>query len=131
MRVISDDTLAVLTIWCEARGEQQPGKVAVAEVIRNRVKAGKKGTTVADIVFAPYQFSCWNTNDPNRIIASKLDDQEAHYLDCAKAWAEACHGSNIVPDAMLYYNPSIVTTPPPWATKAHLVKKIGNHAFYR
>lgn len=131
MRVISDDILATLTIWCEARSETHPGKVAVAEVILNRLRAGKWGNTVSDVVFAPYQFSCWNTKDPNRLLALKLMDTDPDFQDCAKAWAEAQAGSRLVPGAMLYFNPAVVVPAPDWAVPSHLVAKIGNHAFYR
>lgn len=59
------DALGALTILGEARGEAFLGKCAVAWVILNRM--AKSGKTVADTVLAPWQFSCWNHADPNRL----------------------------------------------------------------
>lgn len=61
------------TIWAEARGEGMAGQVAVGWAIRNRVDAdlghdGKAdwwGEGYVGVCKAPWQFSCWNKNDPN------------------------------------------------------------------
>jgi N-acetylmuramoyl-L-alanine amidase len=55
------------TVWGEARGESQAGQIAVAWVIRNRqlYHPTWRGKTLAEVCLAPYQFSCWNANDPN------------------------------------------------------------------
>ena len=60
------------TIWGEARGEGFAGQVAVGWAIRNRVEAdlgndGKPdwwGEGYVGVCKAPWQFSCWNKNDP-------------------------------------------------------------------
>jgi hypothetical protein len=50
-------------LWVEARGENIAGQIAVAWTIRNRVDDGGEG--YARVCQAKYQFSCWNSNDPN------------------------------------------------------------------
>lgn len=130
MRVISDDAIASLNIWMEARGEAFEGKVAVAEVIRNRLRNGTWGKTIAQVVLAPYQFSGWNTKDPNRIRAMNLDDSDSQYQECVRAWQTAKANTNFTKGALFYYNPKVVTTPPAWATPPKLLAKIGNHQFY-
>src|SRR4051812_2041029 len=81
MRLVSDTHLAVMNAWMEARGESFEGIVAVCEVMRNRMKLNKwdlnkdKQTTLVEVVLAPYQFSGWNTKDPNRLKALVLDDE--------------------------------------------------------
>lgn len=61
------------TLWGEARGEGILGMAAVAAVIMNRVRKrlspGKPnwwGEGIAGVCQKPYQFSCWNPDDPNR-----------------------------------------------------------------
>jgi len=129
MRVISDDTIAALNIWMEARGEAFEGKVAVAEVIRNRLKAGRWGKTVIQVVLSPYQFSGWNTNDPNRIKALLLDDSDPKYQECVRAWQTARSNTNFAKGAMFYFNPKVVKAPA-WATPQKFLTTIGNHKFY-
>src|SRR5690242_9293677 len=75
MRLISDTALAAVTIWQEARGEAYAGKLAVAEVIRNRIKERYASDgTVAGTVIRPKQFSGWNSSDSNRIPSLQIDD---------------------------------------------------------
>ena len=127
MRLVSDFALAVMTIWQEARGEPQAGRVAVGEVIRHRMK--QKGKTVAEIVLAPYQFSGYNTKDPNRTPAFLLDDTDPIVRECAIAWLDSA-STDITEGATLYLNPDIVDPLPEWAVKATKTVKIGRHQFY-
>ena len=64
-----DRDILARTLWGEARGESLAGQIAVAWTIRNRVKDGKDkswwGEGYASVCQKPYQFSCWNRNDPN------------------------------------------------------------------
>lgn len=134
MKLIPDDTWAILTIWMEARGESDAGKLAVAEVIRNRTAAKffSKGT-VASTVLWPYQFSGWNTKDHNRTPAAELDTQDSTYQACYDAWEAAKKGANTVHGALNYYNPNVIPSPPAWALPnvATFTAQVGNHYFYR
>lgn len=53
-----------LCLWGEARGEQAEGQLAVAWVIKNR--ADKQGNSIKEVILAPWQFSSFNHDDPNR-----------------------------------------------------------------
>lgn len=131
MRLVSDDTWAVMTIWQEARGEPYAGKLAVAEVIRNRMtRRFNSDGTVPGTVLSPYQFSGWNTMDPNRRRAALIDDTHPLVQDCIKAWAAAQAGSQTIGDAVFYYNPQGASKIPDWAKPEHLVKQIGSHYFF-
>ena len=131
MRLISDDAIAIITIFQEAEGESLQGKVAVAEVIRRRMaRRYSSDGTVVGTCLRPYQFSGWNTASGNRIRSLRIDLDEAMVADCVTAWAHS-RTSNIVPDAVLYYNPDIVPTPPAWADPARLVAVVEHHRFYK
>jgi spore germination cell wall hydrolase CwlJ-like protein len=129
MRIVSDDTIAALNIWMEARSESFEGKVAVAEVMRNRLKNGWWGKTITEVILAPYQFSGWNTNDRNRIKAMLLDDSDPQYQECVKAWQTAKGNTNFTKGALFYFNPKLAKTPV-WATPQRFLVTIGNHKFY-
>ncbi|HSO43463.1 MAG TPA: cell wall hydrolase, partial [Rhodospirillales bacterium] len=48
------------TIWGEARGESEEGKLAVASVIANRAtRPGWWGRDIRSVCLATAQFSCW------------------------------------------------------------------------
>lgn len=58
MASVSNTDLTAYCLWAEARGEGQPGIVAVASVISNRAKLSHK--TFRQVILAKNQFSCMN-----------------------------------------------------------------------
>ena len=144
MRLISEEALAVVTIMQEAEGEPYLGKLAVAEVIRNRMtkKYASDGTVVGTVLRAK-QFSGWNAvstkSDPHnlfRIRSVQIDSDEPIVKDCIRAWNEARAGSNTVHGAVLYYSPSALRAmgipDPDWALpdSADEVAVVGKHRFF-
>lgn len=131
-RILSDDVLAIVTIAQEALGEPYEGKLAVAEVIRNRMqKRYSSDGSVAGTVLRAWQFSGWNTDSVGRIKMAKIDSDHAVVAECVRAWEEAKAGSNLVNGALLYYAPAIVKTPK-WARAefATQVAEVGGHVFF-
>ncbi|ROM79306.1 hypothetical protein BK654_08030 [Pseudomonas brassicacearum] len=63
-----DRDILARTLWGEAPGESLAGQIAVAWTIRNRVEDDKAklwwGEGYAGVCLKPYQFICWNQNDP-------------------------------------------------------------------
>lgn len=53
-----DINLLATIVTLESGGESYDGQLAVANVIINRLLSGHWGNTIADVVYAPYQFSC-------------------------------------------------------------------------
>lgn len=133
MRLITEEALAVITIRQEAEGEPYAGKLAVAEVIRNRMnKNYASDGTVSGTVLRPLQFSGWNAKDLGRIRSVRADTDESVVKDCIRAWNEARAGSDTVHGAVLYYNPSIIKDAPDWALpdSAIEVAVVGQHHFF-
>ena len=130
-RLVSEEALAVITIWQEARNEPLEGMVAVGEVIRNRMtqKYSSDGT-VSGTVLRPLQFSGWNAKDPSRIKSLQIDDDNATVKKCLAAWLQSEH-TNHANGAVLYYAPAVVEQPF-WAKPdvAQEVARIGGHVFY-
>lgn len=84
---LSDLEILTLTLIGESRGESIEGIVAVGCVIRNRVNTYKK--SYSEVCLAPKQFSCWNLNDPNRVLLLELADdlilsglKQPSYIQC-------------------------------------------------
>ncbi len=130
-RALEIDTLA-RTIWGEARGEGSIGMQAVAAVIHNRLAVstikGKFwwGNSLIEICQKPYQFSCWNRNDPNYrkvLNVDKRDTAFAKAVDIASVcMADPTGGATHYHAAGIY---------PFWARNQQPTKTIGNHIFYR
>ncbi len=117
------------TIYGEARGEGARGMQAVANVIMNRVKDGSwYGASVKDVCLKPYQFSCWNQNDPNRAII--LSATDAQLKQARKIAEQAINGTleDITGGATHYYADSIAA--PYWAASMRQTTKIGHHIFF-
>lgn len=129
MRLIPDTALAAITIWQEARGEPYEGKLAVAEVIRNRMRERYASDgTVAGTVLRPRQFSGWNSEDVSRIPSLKIDDGDPIVAECIRAWKEATEkNTHIAKRALLYYAPALAL--PGWAKGSLEVARIGRHVF--
>lgn len=127
MRLIPDDTIACLTVWQEARGEPLEGMIGVCEVIRTRRNLGHWGSTYTAVCLAPYQFSGWNSKDPNRIASLCLDEQSTSYQAVCHAWELSAH-TDYTLGATHYCT---VNLHPDWAKPDYLTVIIGRHAFYK
>jgi len=123
----SDDTLAALTIYLEARGESFAGKLAVAAVIRNRMthKYHSDGTVKGTVLRAK-QFEPWIGRNPEEV---QYDPGNKKMQESLLAWKLVQDGRNIVEGAVLFYNPQLVKTPR-WAQVNRKVAKIGGHEFF-
>jgi len=75
-------------VYLEAGGEPYRGQLAVANVILNRLRSGRYGTTLADVIYAPYQFSVVGTKTFEKMI--KTGGSES----AMKATKEALKGKN-------------------------------------
>lgn len=126
------DTL-LRTIYGEARGEGRPGMIAVANVVMNRLNSDVTwwGTDVYSICRKPWQFSCWNQNDPNRQLIQNLSSGVLYDM-CKEIATMAV--DNELPDttngATSYYAESM-PEPPKWAIGMTPCAKIGHQLFFR
>lgn len=127
------------TIFGEARGEAFYGQVAVAWVIMNRYlrNTTRWGRSIADVCLKPWQFSCWNKNDPNyaRILAVGFDDpayQRAFGISCL-----VLRGDLLDPTGGADHYHTVGTPagakvwPPTWAKEMTLTARVGRHQFLK
>ena len=123
----SDDILAALTIYLEARGESFAGKMAVAAVIRNRMnhKYHSDGT-IRGTVLRAKQFEPWIGRSPREV---RFNPSNRKMQESLLAWELVQDGRNVVDGAVLFYNPTLVNTPR-WAEVYQKVAKIGEHEFF-
>lgn len=122
-----DEKLAAVTVYLEARGESFAGKLAVAAVIRNRMKYKYHSDgTIEGTVLRTKQFQPWNHRRPHQV---RVDMSKKQMRDSLLAWRLVQDGRNVVDGAVLFYNPKIARTPA-WATVGRKVATIGGHEFY-
>lgn len=137
IETFSDADIIARTLYGEARGEvAKVGLIAleaVASVIWNRwrIHPSYLGTTPREVCIKPYQFSCWNKNDPNLglLLSQKLTEET--YSLCRMVAEEflAGRGDDVVNGSDHYH--TVWLSPPSWATGKLPVIDIGTHRFYR
>jgi spore germination cell wall hydrolase CwlJ-like protein len=124
------------TIYGEARGENIAGKEAIACVIINRVKKAKEnnnnfwwGNSVDEVCLKPWQFSCWNKNDPNRDKILKISKKDPVFKSCYRIARRGVCGllKDKTGGATHYHTKNIN---PKWSLYKVPSAQIGNHFFY-
>mgnify|MGYP003137569289 CR=1 FL=1 len=119
------------TLFGEARGELYGGRIAIANVIVNRVLDNRTwwGTDLASVCKHPYQFSCWNESDPNRRVIEEITDSDPTFQECIIIAEDA--SSFQLPDITFgacHYHAKGVK--PGWAKGKTPIVQIGNHIFF-
>ncbi|UZE12802.1 cell wall hydrolase [Pseudomonas sp. B21-053] len=132
-----DRDILARTLWGEARGESLAGQIAVAWTIRNRVEDGKLkswwGEGYAGVCQAPYQFSCWNKNDPNFAYLSGARAIPFRELAQARIAADQVIDGKVSDPTggATHYYAIAMKTAPNWAAKATQTLKLGGHVFFK
>ena len=126
-----DIDLFARVLYGEARGEPDEGKIAIANVVMNRVNNPCWwGKDLYSVLKKPYQFSCLNDNDPNLPIIMSVTEDNPVFDRCLDIAKQAF--SNKLPDitkgANSYYAKSIAA--PKWTVGLTPTAEIGNHIFY-
>lgn len=116
---LSEDTyLLAKIINAEAKDQPYSGKVAVGNVIMNRVESPQFPDTIRDVVYQKGQFSPVANGSIN-----KEPSKES-----IKAAQDVINGKQVVGEEVLYfYNPDISTSD--WIFSREVVTTIGDHAF--
>lgn len=130
---LADIDILARTIYGEARGEPQEGRVGVGRTVVNRWRSKKwfAGDTIEATAQMAWQYSTWNRNDPNRqIILDVLYDDKV-LRECMKAAMSALTGGGMLwftDDITHYYADHIRT--PTWAEGKTPAGRLGSHLFF-
>jgi hypothetical protein len=122
VRLDSEMECLASAVYFESKGEPLDGQLAVAQVILNRVEAGRFGASVCGVVKAPKQFSFVKGGAmPAPTNMAQWDTAKAIALIATSgSWPE------IVPDATHFHATRVS---PGW--KLRRVATVGQHVFYR
>ncbi|WP_211750192.1 cell wall hydrolase [Paenibacillus sp. Marseille-Q4541] len=121
---VSDKELLMLRkiVMAEAEGEPYEGKVAVANVVLNRLRSAKYPDTIEGVIYQKYQFSP---------VANGRMDRVTPNEDSIRAVNEAMHGRKEVPDETLYFLSITLADDLTVHHSQIKVTRIGNHTFYK
>jgi len=130
-------------IYYEARGSNRADRMAVADVVINRVQHTYYPNTICEVVKQGKKKPSWK--DPNKMVMVRNACQFSWYCDGKAdipqdmdAWVEAqqiaynmlIHSdARGVTEGATHYHADYVS--PSWAKDFHLVGRIGVHIFYR
>ena len=122
----------IRTIAFEAADESDEGKAAVAHVILNRMRSGRWGDDIKDVVTRPWQFEPWMTRRTEMV---RLSFDDRRYQDAARIADAVLTGqmSDPTAGATHFLNPTVVRqrrggSLPSWARGEG--QPIGRHTFY-
>lgn len=130
-----DIDLLARTLYGEARGESARGIEAVAAVVLNRVAKAQErgrywwGSTITEVCSKPWQFSCWNPDDPNRPKIEMVEPGTKVFDSCLRIARRAVSGTlNDPTDGATHYHHKSLN--PAWAKGRAPCAEIGKHLFY-
>lgn len=138
---LPDRVVLALLVWGEARGESLAGQVAVACVVRNRLKqAVNTAPRWRDVCLAPAQFSCFNPGSPEEAAmgeAAKIAMTSTRTPALSQAlWIAdgVMSGAalDLVHGADHYLTTSLLqSAPPSWAKDQPVLAVYGAHSFLK
>jgi len=133
----TDLMILARTIYGEARGELKLANgglqslEAVAWVVKNRTRHKRFGESIVAVCLQPWQFSCWNVNDPNRfeLLHTTLENKilQTCFLSAANVLFDKVTDCTNGAD---HYH-SIRIKPPNWGKDLVPTAQIANHIFYK
>jgi spore germination cell wall hydrolase CwlJ-like protein len=119
-------------IFGEAEGEPVEGKIAVANVVRNRVLSPVTwwGETWKTVCLSPYQFSCFGERDD--AIEEAYSDWHANKIMRECRWVAAgIINGDIQDNTFGATNYHAIYVEPEWAKSLKLTARICRHLFYK
>jgi len=136
MTTAADIEILARTIYGEARGEPDLGRVAVGWTVRNR--AQRYGSTLSEACLKSVHYSCWNNaagNDANQLAMLTADLGNRSFARCMIAACQVAFGLAVDPtDGATHYHSRDIP-PPAWALddegNQRPYHSIGRHLFYR
>ena len=130
----SELVLLAQAILGEAEGETLEGKLAVGNVVMNRARDPRWGSTVQEVVLQPWQFSAFNSGSP-RISVMRQPIRFAGkeiWRDCIAAACSAMFGFEEDPtNGSDHYLVTSIKDRTSWSKGREPEVVIGHHSFYR
>ena len=111
------DLRVIDTIVYEASSQDLEGQIAVASVIKTRMKERRK--SALSVVLRPKQFSCWRNGQPTQ--ARPITEKERNIAMQAWDLAESGQYNHYARHDCKVY----------WIKSAKIKERIGSHIFYR
>lgn len=125
----NDIDILARTLYGEAEARDYDDAEAIANVVMNRVKWRNWPNTVAEVCLQPWQFSCWNHNDPNRGRILSVTESDEWFRECLRIAAEALAGTLVdKTNGATHYHADYI--PVPFWAKGKTPSYVNRHGRY-
>ena len=124
LAALPEDVLGMITLYVEARGEPNPAKMGIANVILNRTNSKGFPGTVPGVILQKNQISTLRPGNPNFQIAVSLKD-------CYEAWVDAASSEDNTNGAISYHDDSIKKPKTAYWSSLKECARIGRLIFYK
>jgi len=124
------DTLA-RTLYGEAKAGDVEDATAIAATIMNRVAYPNWPNDVSAVCLQPYQFSCWNVSDPNRLRIMNANVKEPWFRQCHEIAVKTI--ARQIPDQTdraTHYYAKTMKKAPKWAKGKAPCHQTAGHLFF-
>lgn len=131
---MNDLEVLARTLYGEAEANEEEDAVAIAHVIMNRVGYKNWPSTINEVCTQPWQFSCWNSNDPNRVRLLNVKENDKWFAQCKRIARDVMDG--LIPDPTFkstHYHTTYIKAPKWSKGKTPVYKTDGGrytHLFY-
>lgn len=131
-----DVDILARTIYGEARSEEMEGRIAVGLVVRRRWRQRRHAGALAAVCQAPWQFSCWNADDPNRPKLERVELSDRVFRECMLAALIALDAGDDYEAQQTAFADHYMTRevfeadPPAWVRGKVPVAELGAHVFF-
>ena len=118
---LNDEDIKIIAsvVYGEAGNQSYEGKLAVANIILNRLDNGYWGSTISDVVYSPYQFCAVEGHWFSDAMANGPNE------DCMKAAEDAVSGLNNIGSYLSFRTTAIAEYD---SYSSYII--IGDHVFY-
>lgn len=92
---MAQDDLDILarTLYGEAEANDIDDAEAIASVVMNRIRWPNWPNSIVEVCLQPWQFSCWNQNDPNRARILSVTRSDPWFRTCISVAERAIAGT--------------------------------------
>jgi N-acetylmuramoyl-L-alanine amidase len=134
----TDKSIFARTLYGEARGEIKKygpkALEAIGHVILNRfLEKSWYGKTIEEVCLKPFQFSCWNCEDPNYPLLTQHKILDGIFLKCERIAHFFIEQIDLKRDDFTkganHYHHRLIK--PDWSKGKVPTFSIGNHVFYK
>lgn len=112
-------------VYAESGGEPYDGKLAVANVVVNRMQ--RKGYTLKEVIYQKGQFD----GIRSKRFKAVYKGEEVAFQECLKAAETILEGERVIPYSVQYFHNPVTSTDNKWIRhiERYKYKKIGRHLF--